>query len=249
MFKSIVRLTFKCLVLGILIGGLWFYSGYSFSQVVPPRIVVAPQPGSPLLVLPTFVDAPNPLSPRYGYSITNVTEKPISAFAIQESASWGPGTPISSTNFAHFPAVKLFLGPHESKQEDGGIGRLYQRPPVEVSLLVDFVEFADGTRWGQDTSGSGEMLDGKRAGGRAAVRKYREILAAGGLRSLEQALADPSLVSPENVHKSDAWLRGFNMGVTSATSRLARAKKKNGEDELRRELDRPFDSTDGRQEP
>src|SRR5207248_5158720 len=120
------------------------------------------------------------LSPRYGYSVTNVSDKSIRAFTIQESVSIGSGAPVIGTHLTHYPAVKLFLRPHESKQEEGGRGRIYQSPPNKVELIVDFIEFVDGTNWGNDASKSGEMLDGYRAGGKAAIKKYREILATEG---------------------------------------------------------------------
>lgn len=251
MRKVTVKLSFKCLMLGILAGSLWFfYNRYGFSQTAqPPRIVVAEQPGSPLVILSTHVESSDPLRPQYGYSITNTSDKPIRAYTIQESVSLGPGSPIISTELAHSPAVKLFLKSHESRQEEGGRGRIYQTPPVEVKLAVDFVEFADGTRWGDDASKSGEKLDGIRAGGKAAIKRYREILTNEGENGLEQALRNQSLIQPDDQSKSNEWAEGFNIGVNTAKSRLSKAKEKGGHDGSRRELEKPFDSTEGRQEP
>lgn len=251
MHKAIVKLSFKFLVLGILTGSFWFfYNRDGFSQTAPPpRIVVAEQPDVPLLLLSTFVDSSDPLRPRYGYSITNNSDKPIRAYTIQESVSLGPGTPIIGTELVHSPAVKLFLKPHESRQKEGGRGSIYQTPPVEVELSVDFVEFADGTRWGVDANKSGETLDGLRAGGKAAVKRYREILVKEGMNGLEQALGSQDLIQPDNHPKSAKWIDGFNLGVSIVKSRLSAAKKRDGRDEARRELEKSFDSTEGRQEP
>lgn len=116
-----------------------------------------------------------PREPRYWYSVTNTTEKQITAYAIQQSVNLGPGVPIVSTTLVQFPEALLF-GAHGSRQEDGGIGEAYQTTPLKLVLAVDFVEFADGTRWGDDVGKSGEKLDGKREGGRAAIKKFREIL-------------------------------------------------------------------------
>ncbi|HYG81261.1 MAG TPA: hypothetical protein VD861_12775 [Pyrinomonadaceae bacterium] len=116
-------------------------------------------------------------------------------------------------------------------------------------MVVDFVEFADGTRWGGDAGRSGEMLDGYRAGGKAALKKYREILASGGTDALEQALASQDSLQPDDKTKSSVWLDGFSSGVSRVKSRLSTAKTKGGQEEVRRELGKPFDSTEGRQEP
>jgi hypothetical protein len=199
--------------------------------------------------LSTFVDASNILSPQYGYSITNTTEKKVTAYAVQETVSLGSGTSIVSTEFTHLPAEKLLLSPGESRQEEGGKGRTYKQAPIEINLLLDFVEFADGTRWGGDEGKSGEMLDGKRAGGKAALRKYREIFASGGLKGLEENLAKGDVVLPEGNLKSAAWADGFKQGVSIIKYRLAAAKSKGGNDSARHELDNAFDSIDGRREP
>jgi hypothetical protein len=250
MSKTTINLVLKSLALGVIFGSVLFYFYAQGSSQTPPlRITVAEQQDSPLLILSTFADETNPLSPRYGYSITNTTEKKITAYAIQETVSLGSGTSILTTEFTHFPAVKLLLGPHESKQEEGGEGRTYKQAPVEVNLIVDFVEFADGTRWGEDKGKSGDMLDGKRAGGRAALKKYREIFASAGLKGLEQDLAKTDLVQSGGSLKSAAWMDGFKQGVNIIKYRLAAAKSKGGNDAARRELDNAFDSTDGRREP
>lgn len=251
MRKAMGKLSFRFLALGILIGSLWFfYSKSSFSQTAtPPRIMVAEQPGSPLLILSTYVESSDPLRPRYGYSLTNISDKPIRAYTIREIVSLGSGAPIIGTELAHSPAVKLFLKSHESRQEEGGRGRIYESPPDKVELAVDFVEFADGTRWGADASKSGDRLDGIRAGGKAAGKRYREIFANEGENGLEQALKSEVLIQPENQSKSNEWTEGFSTGVNTVKSRLSAAKKKGGHDGARRELEKPFDSTEGRQEP
>lgn len=251
MRKVIAKLSFKFLVLGILTASFWFfYHNHSFSQTAPPpRIVVAEQPGSPLLLLSKYVDSSDPLRPRYGYSVTNVSDKPVRAFAIQERVSVGGGAPTIHTSLTHSPAVKLFLKPHESRHEEGGLGSIYQSPPDKVELAVDFVEFADGVKWGDDTSKFSEILDGFRAGGKAAIKKYREILVSAGMSGLEQALGSPDLIQPESQPKSVNWTDGFNSGVSTVKSRLSKVKTKGGQEGVKRELEKPFDSTEGRQEP
>lgn len=245
-----LKLSFKCFALGILIGSLlFFYYRSSSSHAAPLRVVVAAQPGAPLLILATFVDAGNPIRPRYGYSITNTTDKAIVAYAIQESVSLDPTSSIVTTTLAHMPARTLWLGPHDSRQEESG-GKTYEKAPIEVNLTVDFVEFEDGTKWGEDKIKSAERLDGERAGGRAALKKYREILVANGVDALLEEAANPKLIEPENINgKSSNWVDGFKMGVSVVKSRMATAETKGGKDGIRRELAKPYDSTEGRLEP
>jgi hypothetical protein len=247
---NMLKLSFKFFALGILIGSsLFFYHRPSSSRTEPLRVTVVDQPGAPLLIVPTFVDSGNPLRPRYGYSITNSTDKAIVAYAIQESVSLEPGSPIVTTTLTHLPAKKLLLRPHDSRQEESGSGKTYDKAPIEVRLSVDFVEFADATRWGEDQIRSGERLDGERAGGRAALKKYREVLATDGLNVLTDALANPNFIQPGDSAKSSNWVDGFKTGVSVVKSRLVGAQTKAGREGVRLELEKPYDSTEGRLEP
>lgn len=234
-------------VLGALSGALWFHTGRGLTGAAQTRVTAADQPDSPLLLVPASVDTSDPLSPRYVYLLTNVSTKPIRAFAVRESVSTDGGLPHVGTEFAHFPEARMFLKPNETRQEEGGRGSTYQVAPAGIELAVDFVEFADGTRWGGDAGGSGDRLDGIRAGARAAIAKYRDALDRQGAPGLEQAMAGPPL-APEGRPRSEAWAAGFKNGVSIVNSRLAKAKAERGPDGLTSELLRPFDSTEGRQE-
>jgi hypothetical protein len=248
MNRSIIKLSSRFLMLGVLAGSLWFYTGYSFSQANQLQVVAAKQPGSPLLIQITYVDSSNPLQPHYQYSVTNVGDKPVRAYTIKESTSLDTGAPVVHTDLANFPAVTQFLTPYGVRQEEGGLSSTYQVPPIKVELSVDFVELADGTRWGDDTAKSGDCLDGMRAGGKAAIKRYREVLAGQGDAGLDRALSNDNPVVYEGQPKSDEWARGFDMGVGFVRGRIKRAKEKGGKDEARRELDKPYDSSEGRQD-
>jgi hypothetical protein len=249
MHKVTASVSLRAFTLVVLLGCLWFYASSRSSEAVrTTRFVVAEQPGSPLLILLTGQDSSNPLEPKYWYSITNATDKAVSAYAIQESVTLGAGSPIVGTGFVHFPAAEVLFQPHASRQEAAGIGKAYQRAPVEIVLTVDFVEFADGSRWGDDIGKSGERLDGLRAGGKAAITKYRGVLLKEGVTGLESALAvqETTLMNAEDVKKSADWRDGFNSGENIVKSRLTNAKVRGGLEGVREELDKPFDSKGGR---
>jgi hypothetical protein len=239
-----VSLCCKFVILGALSGSLWFYTSRGFTTSVQTRVTVTEQPSSPLLIVPTNVNSSAPLSPRYGYLLTNVGNKAIRAFAIQESVSLDAGPPIKGTHFAHLISARMFLKPQETRQEEGGLGSTYQTPPLKIELAVDFVEFADGTKWGPDEGNSADRLDGIRAGGRAAIKQYRDILLREGTGALEEALAT-SNIQPAEPPRSEEWAAGFKNGVSSVKSRLAKAKAGRGEEGLKHELQKPFDSTEG----
>jgi hypothetical protein len=244
------KLTLKFLAIGILTGCLIFFVAngrYSSIQPEAPRIIATKQSDSPLLITPTYVDASKPLSPHYGYLLLNISEKPIRAYTIQYTVSLGDGGLITSHSLANSPSESSFLKSKESRQEDEGEGKTYQAPPIQIELAVDFVEFADGTRWGKDINQSSNRLDGMRMGGRAAIKKLREILAKQGMEGLDKALTAQTLISPEPTTQSDIWINGFMTGVNMVKSRIEAAKFSNGEDGVKRELSMPFDATEGRQ--
>ena len=244
-----VRLSFKFLILGVLVGCLlFFYRSQSVSQVKELRVIAVEQPGAPVRIFPTFVDTADSLRPRYGYSVTNTTDKTIVAYAVQEAVRLDPGTPIVTTTLTHLPAKSLLLGPHDSRQEESGLGRRYREAPSEVDLSVDFVEFTDGTRWGADNGRSSERLDGERAGAQAAIKLYRKVLNDQGIDGLLKKLSDENVVEPEAVGKSGNWLEGFKTGVGIMKRRLNAANSK-GKEAVRQELAKPYDATEGRLEP
>lgn len=102
---------------------------------------------------------------------------------------------------------------------------------------------------GEDISRSGDRLDGKRAGGQAAIKKYREILNQKGLQALEMELPNSEAVTPEGANVSAEWLDGFATGMSVVKHRLMSAKQKRGLEGIKSELEKPFDSKDGRCEP
>lgn len=249
MHISMMKRSSRFLMLGVLLGSLWFYTGYGFSQADQLRVTAAKQPGSPLLIQVMNVDASNPLRPHYQYSITNAGDSPVRAYAIKESTSLDAGGPVIRTHLTNFPSKAQFLTPYGVRYEEGGLSGTYQVPPIKVELSVDFVELADGTRWGDDTAKSGDSLDGMRAGGKAALKAYREILTKQGGAGLDRALSSENSVPHEGEPKSDEWARGFDMGVGFVKGRVKRAKENGGMEGIRRELDKPYDSTEGRQDP
>ena len=244
------RLSLKFFVIGILLGSLLFlFRPLSSSQTTNWRVVVAEQRDRSLVILPTFVDSTNPSKPRFGYSITNSADKAIVAYAIEEIVSLESGSQVSTTTLTHLPAKSLLLAPGASRQEEGGAGKIYDSLPTLVTLSLDFIEFADGSRWGLDRVKSGERLDGERAGGRASLKRYREIKLSGGFKKLVETLEASTVIVADDPNKSGNWLLGFRHGSAVVRSRLRKARTKGAEAELEKELSKPYDSTEGRLEP
>lgn len=241
---------FKFFVFGIFLGSLLFlYRLPSSSETTNLRVVVAEQRDTSLVMLPTFLDSTNSLKPRYGYSISNSADKAIVAYAIEEIVRLESGSQVSTTTLTHLPAKRVLLVPGASRQEEGGTGKIYDSRPTLITLSVDFIEFVDGSRWGIDQVKSGERLDGERAGARAALKKYREIKSAGGVKKLIEQLEASTGIVADDQNKSSNWLAGFRHGSAVVRSRLRKAKTKGAEAEVEKEVNKPYDSTEGRIDP
>lgn len=124
------------------------------------RVTVRSQPGAPLRISAVADNSDDPEAPLVSFLVENVTGKPIQAY-------W-----ISYDTVAHGGDVTLGVGvnagtseqvlPPGRRREAGVLNRGGQR----LKLWVDFVEFTDGTTWGEDASRYAESLAGQRAGAR-----------------------------------------------------------------------------------
>ncbi|HXG85577.1 MAG TPA: hypothetical protein VNI84_16255 [Pyrinomonadaceae bacterium] len=90
----------------------------------------------PLLISAAFADT-NALKPTYGYSLTNVNDKTIRAFAIQSDVFYGSGNyKQSGATFSHLTSNKQLLRPNESRQESEGNNTTYPEEVNEIVLSV-----------------------------------------------------------------------------------------------------------------
>ena len=141
------RVLFKNCLKGLFLGmfaALSFFYLYTqtLSKPATLKIVVAEQPNSPVQLLATFVDDSNPLVPRYGYSLTNKSDKKIVAFTIQREAGLSDGGTNLGYQVIDIPARNALIKPNESRQDElGGIS--FPEPVKSITLSIDFVEVAD----------------------------------------------------------------------------------------------------------
>ncbi len=215
-----------------------------------PKIIIHEQQGSPVIISAQYVDASTPTRPIFTYVLANVSGKPIRAYTIKHEVSYGDDQYKSrGANSVQLPSMSQALLPSQSRQEEGGGEARYNQPVNEIVLSVDFVEFADGTTWGEDEYKFAEKLAGVRAGGKAALKKFREKLNKGGLDALSDVLTQDDITAPDILNGSQERKEGFETGVSVVRNRLRRAKDKGGLEAVTRELAKPFDASEGREQP
>ena len=201
-------------------------------------VLIKPQPDAPLLIAGVTVeDGTDPRMPTTRFSVVNNTRKRIIAYAIRHDAT------LSQSSF---PGAIAFNIPYRDRALRSGAygpmeisGIQYAEPPINLVLSVDFVEFADGTKWGPDTFKHGEMFDGFRAGAKKAKAVLLEKLSANGPDVLVDSL-DSLKVDPYRTNShSSGWLKEFAHGVEWMRERV----RSKGKDtfEIKKELRRSID--------
>lgn len=197
------------------------------------RVTVRSQPGAPLRISAVADNSDDPEAPLVSFLVENVTGKPIQAY-------W-----ISYDTVAHGGDVTLGVGvnagtseqvlPPGRRREAGVLNRGGQR----LKLWVDFVEFTDGTTWGEDASRYAESLAGQRAGARAESERLLKLLETGGLLAVMDA-AGKSVTHAAGAAPSRAE-QNFLFGVRGVRLRVHRAHQSGGLPAVESALRQPYD--------
>lgn len=199
----------------------------------PPIIAkTVTQDDSPLRITTINVDNSATSFQSVNFIVQNISSKSVKGYVILGS---GKNTGKIVSNF--FP-VKLFetIG---VKQDELRLERSNIQPNDILSLSIDYVEFEDGSSWGEDAQGQSEFISGGRAGVKAATEQLknlvdkREIVVLTAL--LEKALVNIDVPLPESV-KSEKWQRGFENGYKGVVYFL-KGQRERGIEEISKRLD------------
>ena len=190
------------------------------------------QDDSPLRITTVNIDNSASLFQSVNFIIQNIGSKSVKGYVI---LGIGKNTGKIVTNF--FP-VKLFetVG---VKQDELRLERNNIQPDEILSLSIDYVEFEDGSFWGEDTQGQSEHISGGRAGVKAATEQLKklvdkhEIVVLTSL--LEKALVDVDVPLPESV-QSEKWRKGFENGYKGVVYFL-KGQREKGIEEISKRLD------------
>lgn len=204
-----------------------------------PLMLVKDQPDSPLTITSVVVDYfPDARMPEVSFKVTNISGKRIMVYAIKHVAALGSRGAFSGSVTIMRPDRKRALGPGQSPEgEISGIQ--YPQPPESLTLSVDYVEFVDGTRWGEDTLKNGDRIDGMRAGTDAEREALLKVLMTEGAEGVMRSLDSITPEANQPSSRSAQWLDGFRQGIDVMRSGV-RAKGSSHaeiEKELRRQVD------------
>jgi hypothetical protein len=121
----------------------------------------------------------------------NVSSKPITAYhVVYRVLSGDVVLRESSASFdSRLVPGDLPKDPSTMEQLSFPTGSFSSRtPPNAISIIVDFVEFADGTSSGKNQASGRQVIQAQRVGAQAILRYLRNKYLAGDIPSVEKAL-------------------------------------------------------------
>lgn len=207
-------------------------------QTQEPTITVEVQADVPLAI--TSVTSAGRMAPdsqfvEFGFYVINVSPKPIRAYAIKQEISangtkLGGGVALYNSQLANSvlrPNQSVFIG--DTSNVTSG-------KKNTISLSVDFVEFADGTKWGPDSVKSSERAAGQRAGAHDISQRLLEGLNEGKVENVIHEMEAANVEFADD--HSEEWKEGFRAGRIAVLNRLKHVKAEHGPTEFERELRR-----------
>lgn len=168
----------------------------------------------------------------------NVSDKTIRAYAIRQfSGDFDKDLGLVQFSFtlknSGLRQPNQFI--NEAVGEEG-----FSKSPSIIKIAVDFVEFTDGSTWGNDLSNSAQQLAGVKAGVKVFVEYLNEIKKQNGIQDVIKTLDETKELLPPD-DKSGNWKRGFRSGANAIKHSIKRAYEKEGIKGIESELQKSFD--------
>lgn len=206
-----------------------------------PPVKVQESPGAPLRVAKweTKWATPEQNGLEVYSTVENSGTKPIRAYAVRILSTEEPSSNGCFINNIQKPGKIL-----QPKQSVGFTTFRGVRANTVIEIGVDFVEFTDGSVWGEDTCQTAESLDGSRAGGRAAKKYLKQALAEHGPEAFISKLKDGDFEMEPLHQRSKLWKENFRAGTEAVQREILTAYEDGGYPEIEPALNKPFDAAD-----
>lgn len=198
-----------------------------------PIVSVKSQPDAPILVRLERIVSDNPYAPAFEYSVANVSDRPVRAYAIRFDDGWGVTMSYPKSAF------------QPGRSQPGTYGDVTSSIPTKgIMIAVDFVEFIDGTTWGADTNGSIDRLAGMRAGRSEERDRLLKLLEEGGTQAVINSIdpGDAQVVPPPN--HSKRWELGFRASARHFRASLQSTYREKGVAAMEAWLRQPLETSE-----
>lgn len=206
-----------------------------------PKIILKKDSSLPLRILSSYRSpdiANNALALQL--TVQNISKFPISAYAVRYEIRVGNVPFIGAEmSLSNSPDKAVQVGASdifEFKAE-----RTYTGSIKSIYISIDFVELANGVRWGHDTQKFGEYLDGFRVGAKGAFSYFNQLLQLGEIDELvKNSEASGFMQLPDDA--SWRWKEGHSHGQRFMQERLKYAYKQGGARAVESALYKPIDA-------
>jgi hypothetical protein len=197
---------------------VWSPAVWAWRDFLKEQPVVAEQPGAPVRIVGarfySFMSLGSSVGSVLTFDVENVSRKPIHSFTLSHHSP----DPVDTGSGGYQPEAVLKPGQSEAvKISVQGKGRMV--------LVVDFVQFADGSTWYSNPPQETVKPEGVRAGARASVSFLRGVLESRGASAVMEELPriHADVMEPD-FSTADAYGHfGFYCGVTNTAVRVQRA--------------------------
>lgn len=205
-------------------------------QPPPPAIVIPPQSGSPITISAARAGVSDLETTDIEFTITNVSQKVITAFAYYQDVE-AAGEKHQTSALQYLQLTDSQLAPNQSVTDYSAYQNLASEKH-EVTLQIDYVQFADGTTWGADFSKSGEVIAGERAAATILTKRLVKILNTDNAGQVMSAIeAGAGNIEPPST-RPDQWQEGFRLACNTLVRRIKEAESKGGWPRVQAELHR-----------
>ncbi|MBX3294322.1 MAG: hypothetical protein KF762_01185 [Acidobacteria bacterium] len=196
-------------------------SGNNAMNQRPLKVEVTLQSDSPLSIMLINVDDSTLSSQTVNFAVQNIGSKSIRAYTILGK------TKASGKLLTNSFATRLFK---TGEIEQNGLSfesEIIKENEV-LFLSVDYVEFEDGSFWGEDSQGHSKLIAGERAGRLAAINRLKKLVKNNDFATLTdllgQKIAEISVSVPTSSQPGE-WQRGYQRGYKAVISILQRSKE------------------------
>jgi len=193
----------------------------------PIRVSILPQKECPLDLTILGLDNSDPSFQTVEYSVQNVGQKAIRSYVLLGSARQ------STRVLVHSFDTELF-SPSSGRGNKLPFenGSLSERDSVVFS--VDYVEFRDGSHWGDDSQGKSIELAGQHAGVRDAVKYFkmlvRDLPDSGTIFDVRAQDIQELKVDMPDMKQPDEWKTGYRIGYKTVISVLNKVNGRQNKD-------------------
>lgn len=223
-------------VLNLMLGAFLIHKSFGqtnkHAEQKPLTIEVVAQNDSPLQITLINVDNSAPSFQVINLAVQNTGNKPVRAYSV-----YAEGKLTGRTVTSNFAAKLLQQG--ESYNNRLPVERENIKADEKLSLSVDYVEFEDGSSWGDDTQQRSMKITAEREGRKAAIKQIKDLVKNQDFNTLtnlfSQEITELSFPLQSSNQTTD-WQNSFQGGYRSAIA-ILREYQKRGIDSLSTQLD------------